>query len=140
MWNSMTNCFDKLVSMGSYEGSKAIYRDELKKKPSQLKLKKGDCVGNRQPLLFQEEDVHEKKVNSRRRSHVSEEKGVMRVKVKMTKQEAVILLSKCRDGGVLGFRDVANELIQIPANRVSVGSCPGGAGYGGMLKSIPEEE
>uniref|UniRef100_A0A2P2NM89 DUF7890 domain-containing protein n=1 Tax=Rhizophora mucronata TaxID=61149 RepID=A0A2P2NM89_RHIMU len=48
-------------------------------------------------------------------------------------------MSRCKDGGVLGFKDVANELVQIPLNRVSIASCSGG-GYGGALCSIPEEE
>ncbi|KAK4381591.1 hypothetical protein Sango_2952000 [Sesamum angolense] len=47
---------------------------------------------------------------------------VVRVKILMRKEEAVGLLSKCRDGGILDFKDVAEELmlLQIPKNRVSV--------------------
>ncbi|KAJ0041169.1 hypothetical protein Pint_28648 [Pistacia integerrima] len=66
-----------------------------------------------------------------------EEKGVIRVKVTMTKKEAARLLSKCKEGGVLGFKDVANELVQIPMNRVSVESTPCASSHA-VLKSIPE--
>lgn len=57
------------------------------------------------------------------------EKGVsgkgVRVKILMTKEEAVRLLSKCRDGGILEMKDVADQelqllLLQIPRSRVSV--------------------
>ncbi|KAL3742929.1 hypothetical protein ACJRO7_018264 [Eucalyptus globulus] len=73
---------------------------------------------------------------------IDRKKGVvMRVKVKMTKQEAARLLSKCGDGGVLEFRDVARELVEIPISRVSVVSRmrPEDAAVG-KLKSIPEED
>ncbi|KAK3434218.1 hypothetical protein EUGRSUZ_D01742 [Eucalyptus grandis] len=65
----------------------------------------------------------------------------MRVKVKMTKQEAARLLGKCGDGGVLEFRDVARELVQLPMSRVTVvsGTRPED-GAVGELKSIPEED
>ena len=70
-------------------------------------------------------------------SSAVEDKSVIRVKVLMTKQEASRLLSKCREGGVLEFKDVAHELAQLPVNRVSVISSAGG--YGGVLHRIPEE-
>ncbi|KAL3742926.1 hypothetical protein ACJRO7_018261 [Eucalyptus globulus] len=76
------------------------------------------------------------------RDPIDGEKGVvMRVKVKMTKQEAARLLGKCGDGGVLEFRDVARELVQLPMSRVTVvsGTRPED-GAVGELKSIPEED
>ncbi|KAJ6927176.1 hypothetical protein NC651_011295 [Populus alba x Populus x berolinensis] len=56
----------------------------------------------------------------------------------MTKEEAARLMAKCKEGGLLEFKDVAHELAQLPANRVSVVSSNGG--YGGLLRSIPEEK
>ncbi|TKY60727.1 hypothetical protein E2542_SST17826 [Spatholobus suberectus] len=47
------------------------------------------------------------------------EKEGMKVRVKLTKEEAARLLSKC-NGGVLEFKDVARELVLIPVNRVSI--------------------
>ncbi|PON45213.1 hypothetical protein PanWU01x14_260430 [Parasponia andersonii] len=65
----------------------------------------------------------------------------MRVKVTMTKQEAARLLSRCKEGGVLEFKDVARELVQIPVDRVSVDVAPISATCSGkvLLQSIAEE-
>ncbi|KAL3742927.1 hypothetical protein ACJRO7_018262 [Eucalyptus globulus] len=73
---------------------------------------------------------------------IDREKGVvMRVKVKMTKQEAARLLGKCRNGGVLEFKDVARELVRLPMSRMSVVSrMRPEDGAVGELKSIPEED
>ncbi|KAJ6393540.1 hypothetical protein OIU77_022890 [Salix suchowensis] len=110
------------------KGTGLIYRDELSKK---MPSKKGyDCLASN----------NEKKSLEKRgfaASSAVEEKGAIRIKVLMTKEEASRLLSKCREGGVLEFKDVAHELAQIPVNRVSVISSAGG--YGGVLHSIPEE-
>lgn len=74
---------------------------------------------------------------------VAEEKigSGIRVKVRMTKAEAARLLSKCKEGGVLGFKDVENELVQIPMNRVHVLPPATTTTYtrAAVLKSIPEE-
>ncbi|KAK7308934.1 hypothetical protein RJT34_05280 [Clitoria ternatea] len=48
------------------------------------------------------------------------ERGGIRVKLKMTKEEATRLLSKCKEGGVLEFKDVATQLVALPLNRVTV--------------------
>ncbi|GLT78096.1 hypothetical protein SLA2020_496420 [Shorea laevis] len=106
-----------------------VYRDELSKKvqPSTMekgKPKKGDC-------------------HNKNKTGVVEEKGttVMRVKVKMTKQEAARLLAKCKEGGTLEFKDVARELVEIPVGRVSIvdqNLMTAGAGKTSALESIPE--
>ena len=44
----------------------------------------------------------------------------IRVRIKLTKEEAARLLSKCNNGGILEFEDVARELVLIPVNRVSI--------------------
>lgn len=99
-----------------------IYRDSLSKNNKQKK-----------PSPNQPKGADFRSVSSK----PIEEKGVIRVKVIMTKKEAARLLSKCKEGRVLGFKDVANELVQIPVNRVSVESTPC-AGSHAVLKSIPE--
>jgi len=38
-----------------------------------------------------------------------DKKKVITVKVRMTKEEAARMLSKCKDGGFLDFKDVAQE-------------------------------
>jgi hypothetical protein len=114
------------------KGTNLIYRDELSKKISPKKLKKdGNC------LAIKEEDARK---NFEKRGYASsvQEKDVIRVKVRMTKQEAARLMAKCKEGGLLEFKDIAHELVQLPVNRVSVVSSNGG--YGGVLHSIPEEE
>lgn len=59
------------------------------------------------------------------------DKGI-RVKILMTKEEAERLLSKCKDRGSLEFKDVVHELMNIPADRVTVV-------HDAVLNSIPEE-
>ena len=49
---------------------------------------------------------------------VETEKKVVRITVKLTKQEANRMLSRCSNGGVLEFGDVASELMRIPPTRV----------------------
>ncbi|KAJ8768522.1 hypothetical protein K2173_022619 [Erythroxylum novogranatense] len=110
---------------------KPVYRDELSKKPSYKKKKSGCCLANSQkPSMFLSAEVGNKLSSA-------EDKGVTRVKVKMTKQEAARLMSKCKDGGVLGFKDVADELLQIPVHRITVMS-PSTSDCG-SLGTIPEE-
>ncbi|KAK1430641.1 hypothetical protein QVD17_13532 [Tagetes erecta] len=67
--------------------------------------------------------------------------GTTRVKVVMTKDEAMILFSQCDRGGTLSFENVATSLTNIPANRVSL-VCTSSPSYQKpmiMLESIPEE-
>lgn len=47
-------------------------------------------------------------------------KSSVRVKVLLTKQEAAKLLAKCKEEGVLDFKDVVNELAKLPAQRINV--------------------
>ncbi|KAI5595268.1 hypothetical protein POPTR_003G140200v4 [Populus trichocarpa] len=128
--NSML--YDTKKGTRGSKGTNLIYRDELSKKISPKKLKKdGNC------LAIKEEDARK---NFEKRGYASsvQEKDVIRVKVRMTKQEAARLMAKCKEGGLLEFKDVAHELVQLPVNRVSVVSSNGG--YDGVLHSIPEEE
>lgn len=100
-----------------------VYRDDLSKKnqppsPSQReaeikKVKKRVRFAETEPVIIaidgEEQSAEEEET----------EKKAVRITVKMTKQEANRMLSRCSDGGVLEFRDVACELMRIPAARVT---------------------
>lgn len=128
MWKSFVTSFNKLWFDEVEEtrkpalNAKPIYRDELdQKNASKKKVEK----------------------NSEKKSYGGssvDKKEVMTVKVKMTKQEAARMLSKCKGGGFLDFKDVAHELVLIPPNRVTVVSADQATINGQvLLKSIPEE-
>jgi len=128
MWKSFVTSFNKLWfdEVGETRkpalNAKPIYRDELdQKNASKKKVEK----------------------NSEKKSYGGssvDKKEVMTVKVKMTKQEAARMLSKCKGGGFLDFKDVAHELVLIPPNRVTVVSADQDTINGQvLLKSIPEE-
>ncbi|XP_061361027.1 uncharacterized protein LOC133304958 [Gastrolobium bilobum] len=103
--------------------TKAVYRDELTKKQSPTKktVKKSVRFADSEPTILGEDRDSEKEFEKRNCAAGNEfgEKEGIRVKVKMTKEEAARFLSKC-NGGVLEFKDVARELVSIPVNRVSV--------------------
>ena len=129
--NSML--YDTKKGTRGSKGTNLIYRDELSKKISPKKLKKdGNCLASK------EEDAR-KNFEKRGCASSVQEKDVIRVKVRMTKQEAARLMAKCKEGGLLEFKDVAHELVQLPVNRVSAVVSSNG-GYGGVLHSIPEEQ
>ncbi|KAH7841230.1 hypothetical protein Vadar_027362 [Vaccinium darrowii] len=112
-----------------------VCRDDLDEKKSATKLKKRDNKGRPEstPLLRKEEKSEREQNHGRR----GKEKEGIKVKILMTKEEAARLLLKCKDGGVLEFEDVARELVQIPATRVSV--VASAKGEDRVLGSIPEE-
>ncbi|XP_039011003.1 uncharacterized protein LOC120139992 [Hibiscus syriacus] len=99
-------------------------RDELSKKKagSNQKSYHGDRFSSTKPLVSVKGD---------------EKNPKMRVKVKMTKEEAARLLSKCKDGRIIEFKDVACELVKLPMNRVTVVSAF--PATNSLLDSIPEE-
>ncbi|GKV31722.1 hypothetical protein SLEP1_g40391 [Rubroshorea leprosula] len=86
-----------------------VYRDELNKKTPPSTMARGTPKKGRD-CSTATGAVEEKVAAS----------TVMRVKVKMTKQEAARLLAKCKKGGVLEFRDVARALVEIPASRIRI--------------------
>ncbi|XP_022985430.1 uncharacterized protein LOC111483436 [Cucurbita maxima] len=101
-----------------------VYRRDMSKKkqpqspsPSQgkpeiEKVKKRVRFADTEPVIIA--------IDREERSTEEEtEKKVVRITVKLTKQEANRMLSRCSDGGVLEFGDVASELMRIPAARVS---------------------
>ncbi|XP_059442039.1 uncharacterized protein LOC132174394 [Corylus avellana] len=135
MWKSFVNSCNRHSSDEVEQprkpalNAKPIYRDELEKKASKKKVaeKKSDCSAYSKPTE-DGKDFEKKSVAK---------KEVITVKVRMTKQEAARMLSKCKDGGLLDFKDVARELVHIPPNRVNVVSTK--ARIGQALESIPEE-
>ncbi|XP_039048792.1 uncharacterized protein LOC120189641 [Hibiscus syriacus] len=75
-----------------------------------------DSIPSTKPLL----EVKDRDDMERSRSDFYSKGSPIKVKVKMTKQEAARLLSKCKDGGVLEFRDVAEAIANLPMDRVNV--------------------
>ncbi|XP_059664605.1 uncharacterized protein LOC132310451 [Cornus florida] len=130
MLSFVRSCFDEMTKSRKQMLPHYVYRDEMDKKSSPNKLRK-TVDGEAKPLLRREEGG---KININGRD---EEKGGLRVKILMTKEEAARLLLKCKDGGMLEFKDVAHELVQIPTSRVTV--VFGSASNDRVLKSIPEE-
>ncbi|KAJ7945046.1 Nipped-B-like protein [Quillaja saponaria] len=121
--NKKGNVSDEKVELKQHKNvTKFLYTEELKKKPpSPSKLKKKVRFASSEPTILGEEDVGKKDVEEKSCVHnIIEEKKVIRVKVKMTKQEAALMLSKYKEEGVLEFKDVARELVSIPVNRVSM--------------------
>ncbi|KAL2902769.1 ATP phosphoribosyltransferase regulatory subunit [Bienertia sinuspersici] len=77
-----------------------------------------------EPLLCYEEKSDyscndQGKINNKSSNNISENKNV-RVKVLLTKDEASKLLAKCKEEGVLDFKDVVMELGKLPAQRIDV--------------------
>ncbi|KAJ1408209.1 hypothetical protein SESBI_23745 [Sesbania bispinosa] len=107
----------KKVKIDPLKATKAVYRDELTKKqsPSKVIVKKRVRFADSEPTILGEDHCEKKSCVG---NEFGEKEGI-RVKVRMTKEEAARFLSKC-NGGVLEFRDVARELVSIPVNRVSV--------------------
>ncbi|KAA8528232.1 hypothetical protein F0562_035517 [Nyssa sinensis] len=106
--------FNGILKAGKQKVPNYVYRDELDKKPSTRKLKKR-ADGEAKALLQREKG--QKKFEQKSNGCIEEREG-LRVKILMTKEEAARLLSKCKAGGVLEFKDVAKELVGIPTSRV----------------------
>ncbi|XP_015949313.1 uncharacterized protein LOC107474229 [Arachis duranensis] len=119
----------KFAKVEPLKVTEAVYRDELTNKkqqpPKKTIVKKTVRFADAEPTILGEEKcISEDNEWSREKGEGNQ--GI-RVKVKMTKEEAFRLLSKCNNnGGVLEFKDVARELVSFPTNRVCVVSpyCP----------------
>ena len=144
MWNSFAcdifSFHNLLLPRNPITDSKTIYRDELNKKASRKKCAeksgKDHFAYLKVPLIPKEDDGKDfARGAGCGGSTTVEKKEVIRVKVRMTKQEAARMLSKCKDGGALDFKDVALELVQIPTNQISIVS----PSTFPVLESIPEE-
>jgi hypothetical protein len=133
MWKSFVNrrsCDGVEEPRKPALNAKPIYRDELEKKASKKKVEKKSCVSS-----TVDKKEFEKKSYGVSRS--ADKKKVITVKLRMTKEEAARMLSKCKDGGFLDFKDVARELVNIPPNRVNLVSSE--ASIRPVLESFPEE-
>ncbi|KAG5041533.1 hypothetical protein JHK85_014009 [Glycine max] len=99
------------------EVTKPVYRDELTKKQRLRKaVKKTVRFAESEPTILGEDSEKTRCVSG---NEVGGKEGI-RVRIKLTKEEAARLLSKCNNGGILEFEDVARELVLIPVNRVSI--------------------
>ncbi|XP_070011426.1 uncharacterized protein [Nicotiana sylvestris] len=97
-----------------------VCRDELdiKKKPKIKKQVKFDLEPKYQHPA-QDEIRHEEQKKNNTVAVDNANNGV-KVKILMKKEDAQRLLLKCKEGGVLEFMDVAQELVQIPSTSVRV--------------------
>ncbi|OIT19826.1 hypothetical protein A4A49_53027 [Nicotiana attenuata] len=98
-----------------------IYSDELdiKKKPKIKKQVKFDLKPKYHYPTEEETNEEQKKKNTSTSFDDHANNGV-KVKILMKKKDAERLLLKCREGGVLEFMDVAQELVHIPSTSVRV--------------------
>ncbi|KAL9330018.1 hypothetical protein ACSQ67_005021 [Phaseolus vulgaris] len=123
-------CFSGKVShkkarVEAVEERKDVYRDELtEKKRARRAVKKRVRFAEVEATIMGEEN--EKEFEKRRCESGEEvgEKEGMRVRIRLTKEEAARLLSKCNKEGPLQFNDVAHQLLFIPAHRLSILSHP----------------
>ena len=107
---------DKNVQVEKTSVTKAVYRDELSKKQSPRKaVKKTVRFADSAPTILGEKNEKE---DCEKRIFSAEERPGIRVKVKMTKEEAIQFLSKIKEGGFLDVKDVAPELVSFSVNRV----------------------
>ncbi|XP_061374164.1 uncharacterized protein LOC133316432 [Gastrolobium bilobum] len=128
MFPTMFACLNSKISdekiVEQLKVTKAVYRDELTKKksppPSKAVKKKSVRFADSESTVMGEEDNEKNLVKGRCTGNELGERTGIRVKVKMTKKEAARLLSKCKEGGILEFKDVARELVELPQNRVSI--------------------
>ncbi|KAK4365490.1 hypothetical protein RND71_016848 [Anisodus tanguticus] len=144
----------KTNKVESSSSSSTIYvcRDELdKKKPKIKKQVKFDLEPKCQP---QEEASTLLELNKKSGTSLEKYKvgggggddransGRIKVKILMRKEDAAKLLSKCKEGGVLEFMDVAQELVQVPSSSIRFLSSPNHntlKSHDCSLKTIPEE-
>uniref|UniRef100_A0A803R6K5 DUF7890 domain-containing protein n=1 Tax=Cannabis sativa TaxID=3483 RepID=A0A803R6K5_CANSA len=163
MLNTLVSFLNKISldeMLRTTNNKEIIYRDELSnnknKKNHHKKSKKENSSPYYSLVKSKEELLLPSKENITTTTTITttrqfcceeiEEKKVMRVKVTMTKQDAARLLSKCKEGGKLDFKDVAQELVKIPVDRVSVDLSPNPTSCSSssspkkvMLQSISEE-
>lgn len=99
-----------------------ICKDEsIKNKRQKKKGHVRFAISSNKQVFPGEKDDEDESMAIKRIGDGEEKKtNITRVKVVMMKQDADRLLSKCKDGSILGFREVAEEIVQIPINRVCV--------------------
>lgn len=117
---------NRKISYEKIKETKAIiYRDEL----DNIKMKSSLCQRKtfKKSVRFvdSKDDANLRKEEFMKGMRCIDELGErermnIRVKVKMTKEEATRLLSKCNEGGVFQFNDVVHELVALPMDRVTI--------------------
>ncbi|KEH21228.1 hypothetical protein MtrunA17_Chr8g0388191 [Medicago truncatula] len=90
-----------------------------KKQPTCKTMKKRVRFVDSEPTILGEENEKDQFEKRRCISNELGEKEGIRVKIRLTKEQATQLLSKC-NGSALEFNDLAHELLSIPGNRVSI--------------------
>ncbi|CAL5214948.1 unnamed protein product [Lathyrus oleraceus] len=102
------------------EQTKVVYKYELtKKQPTCKTVKKKVRFVDSEPTILGEENSEEfEKRRCISNDGLVEKEGI-RVTIRLTKQQAVELLSKC-NGNVLELKDVASELLPIQGNRLTI--------------------
>ncbi|BAT72981.1 hypothetical protein VIGAN_01042900 [Vigna angularis var. angularis] len=126
MIGSMFACFGGKVSrrkakVEAEEVRKGVYRDELREKErARKKVKKSVRFAEVEATIMGEENEKEfTKRGCESGDEVVGEKEGVRVRVRLTKEEAARLLSKCNEGP-LQLKDVAHQLLFIPVDRLSI--------------------
>ncbi|XP_020224803.1 uncharacterized protein LOC109806722 [Cajanus cajan] len=126
MFRIMFACFNgkashKKAKVEPLEITESVYSDEQTKKqtPKKAVVKKTVRFAESEPTILGEDSEKEFEKTRWGSGNDVGEKERIRVRVKLTKEEAARLLSKC-NGGVLQFNDVARQLVLIPVNRVCV--------------------
>ena len=85
------------------EVTKPVYRDELTKKQRLRKaVKKTVRFAESEPTILGEDSEKTRCVSG---NEVGGKEGI-RVRIKLTKEEAARLLSKCNNGGILEFEEI----------------------------------
>jgi len=112
MIRTMFACFGGKVShkkakVEAVEVRKGVYRDESREKE---RVKKSVRFAEVEATIMGEENENEKVVG---------EKEGVRVRVRLTKEEAARLLSKCNEGP-LQFKDIAHQLLFVPVDRLCI--------------------
>ena len=108
MFDLLSSSFKRLkLRRSSTKGPRFVAKDDL-----DAKHKRGVVKGDVEPVYSDMKHVQ---------TNDNEKRGVKTVKVLMTKEEAMGLLSKRNCRGVFDFKDVVTELEQIPTTRVFSG-------------------
>ncbi|WVZ22414.1 hypothetical protein V8G54_000963 [Vigna mungo] len=125
MIGSMFACLGGKVSrrkakVEAVEVRKGVYRDELKEKE---RVKKSVRFAEVEATIMGEENEKEfrKRGCDQSDDEVVGEKEGVRVRVRLTKEEAARLLSKCNEGS-LQLKDIAHQLLFIPVDRLCIQS------------------
>jgi hypothetical protein len=121
MISTVFACLKKTTSHKNIkvEQTKVVYRYELTKKPTTCvtEKKKVRFVDSEPTILGEENKIYEKK---RCVSNELGEKEGIRVTIRLTKEQAAELLTRCNNGSVLQLKDVTRELLSISGDRVSI--------------------